>query len=64
MEIFIFPSVMQAYFASKLSDDTKLYICIEKYRHCLYRTKLIIFLAEYTRDCTKGIEEDDSRLLD
>lgn len=49
---------MQTYFASKLSDDTKLYIGIEKYRHCLYLTKLIIFLAEYTRDCTKGIEED------
>lgn len=55
---------MQTYFASKLSGDTELYISIEKYRHCLYLTKLIIFLAEYTRDCTKGIGVDDRRLLD
>lgn len=58
------PSVMQAYFATKFSDKTKLYICIKKYRHCLYLTELIIFLAVYTRDSTKGIEEDDGRLLD
>lgn len=64
MEIFISRQLCRLISLPNFQIIQKLYIRIEKYRRCLYLTKLIIFLAEYTRDCTKGIEEDDRRLLD